>query len=319
MKKDRAIGAIDVGGTKIAVGVVDSGGRILARDEGPTAPEQGYAAALQRIEEMLRRALQECGRSIEGIGIGSTGPIDPETGVFGEVGTLPGWRGSPLAPDLERAFGVPARVENDADAAALGEAAWGAGRGSRTLVYVTVSTGIGVGLLLDGRIYRGAGGAHPEIGHMVIDAHGPPCYCRASGCWESLASGPAMEAWMEASMRANGATATFPNEALTARRICELARQGDMPAGHAVLRGAHYLGLGLANLVTVFCPETIALGGGLMQSADLLLPEALAVVREICTQVPLERTSIVLASLGQDAGLLGAACVWSYRSGEWPA
>lgn len=319
MKRDKAIGAIDVGGTKIAVGVVDSGGGILARGEGPTAPELGYAAALQRIEAMLRRALEECGRGIEGIGIGSTGPIDPETGVFGEVGTLPGWLGSPLATDLERAFGVPVRVENDADAAALGEAAWGAGRGRRTLVYVTVSTGIGVGLLLDGRIYRGAGGAHPEIGHHVIDECGPACYCRAHGCWESLASGPAMEAWMESTRRTNGAAGRIPNEALTARRICELARQGDAPARQAVERGAHYLGLGLANLVTVFSPDMIALGGGLMQSADLLLPGALAVVREICTQVPLERTSIVLASLGQDVGLLGAACVWRYRSGEWKA
>ncbi|MGD0580410.1 MAG: ROK family protein [Bryobacteraceae bacterium] len=319
MNKDRAIGAIDVGGTKIAVGVVDADGRILARGEGPTAPEEGYAAALERIEAMLRRAFEESGRNIEGIGIGSTGPIDPETGVYGEVGTLPGWQGSPLAADLERAFGVPVRVENDADAAALGEAAWGAGRGRKSLLYITVSTGIGVGVLLGGRVYRGAGGAHPEIGHQVVDASGPTCYCRANGCWESLASGPAMEAWMEASMRAKGAAARSPAEPLTARRICELARQGDALARQAVERGAHYLGLGLANLVTVFCPETIALGGGLMRSADLLLPGALGVVREICTQVPAERTSIVLASLGQDVGLLGAACVWRYRLGEWQA
>ena len=308
-----AVGAIDVGGTKIAVGVVDAGGRILARAECPTEPEKGYAAALARIDAMFRRAIHASGQSIEGIGVGSTGPIDPETGVFGEVGTLPGWRGSPLAEDLQRAFGVGVRVENDADAAALGEAAWGAGRGSRSLLYITVSTGIGVGVLLDGRVYRGAGGAHPEIGHHVVDASGPLCYCRANGCWESLASGPAMEQWAHA----NGGAERFPVGALTAKRICELAREGDTLALQAVARSARYLGLGLANLVTMFCPETIVLGGGLMKSADLLLPCALRVVGEICTQVPAEKTAIVLAGLGQDVGLLGAACVWRYRSGEW--
>jgi len=307
--REPVIGAIDIGGSKIAVGVVDAEGRILARAEGPAAPECGYEAALGRMRETLRRLLRECGRTMSGIGIGSTGPIDPETGVYGEVGTLPGWNGSRLAPDLEREFAVPVAVDNDADAAALGEAAWGAGRNSRTFLYVTVSTGIGVGIVLDGRLYRGAGGAHPEIGHQVIDAGGPPCYCRANGCWESLASGPAMEAWM----RANAAAPALRDETLTARRICELARQEEPEAMRAVAREAHYLGLGLANLVTIFCPDTIALGGGMMRNADLFLPAALEVVRQTCTQVPAEKTSIVPAGLGEDTGLLGAARVWIDR------
>jgi glucokinase len=311
--RETVVGAIDIGGSKIAVGVVDAEGRVLARAEGPAAPDSGYPAALDRMRAALQRLVRECGRAMEGIGIGSTGPIDPETGVYGEVGTLPGWKGSPLASDLEREFGVPVAVENDADAAALGEAAWGAGRGSRSLLYVTISTGIGVGIVLDGRLYRGAGGAHPEIGHQVIDAGGPACYCGANGCWESLASGPAMEATMEAWMRAQAAPPPIENGAFTARRICELARQGDPLATRAVLREAHYLGLGLANLVTIFCPDTIALGGGMMRSADLFLPRALDVVRRTCTQVPAENTSIVLAGLGDETGLLGAARVWLHR------
>jgi glucokinase len=299
-------GAIDIGGTKIAVGIVEAQGRILAQAETPTDPGLGYPAAIDRIENALRRLLNECGRAIEGIGIGSTGPIDFETGIYGEVGTLPGWQGSPLAGDLERRFGLPVAVENDADAAALGEAVWGAGRGSRSLLYVTISTGIGVGILLDGKLYRGAGGAHPEIGHHVLDASGPVCYCGASGCWEALASGPALEAWM----RAQG------SEALSARRIFELAREGDPLALEAIHREAHYLGLGLANLVTMFCPQTIVLGGGMMLSADLLLPRALDVVKRTCTQVPAGNTSIVLAGLGRHSGLLGAACVWFHRAGQ---
>jgi glucokinase len=169
-------------------------------------------------------------------------------------------------------------------------------------MYVTISTGIGVGLMLDGKLYHGAGGAHPEIGHQVIDPSGPVCYCRANGCWESLASGPAMEARM--------------GGGLTAARICEMARLGDPQAIRAVEREGYYLGLGLANLVTMYCPDTIALGGGMMRGADLFLPRALAVVRSICTQVPAERTSIVLAGLGEDTGLLGAASVWFYRRRE---
>jgi len=309
VKNQAAVAAIDVGGTKIAAGVVDAQGRILARAEIPTAPESGYPAAFARLKAMLRSVLDESGRSVDGIGVGSTGPIDPETGVYGEVGTLPGWQGSPLAADLEREFGVSVAVENDADAAALGEAAWGAGRGAGSLLYVTISTGIGVGIILDGRLYRGAAGAHPEIGHQVIDASGPACYCQANGCWESLASGPAMEAWM----RANARAGQFQEEALTARHICDLARQGDALALAAVQREAHYLGLGLANLVTIFCPDVIALGGGMMLSADLFLPGALDVVRRVCTQVPAENTSIVLAGLGKDTGLLGAACAWLHR------
>jgi len=304
MSEGRAL-AIDIGGSKIAAGVVDAQGRILAKAEIPTHAELGYAPALARIAELLRSIVRECGAAVEGIGVGSTGPIDPATGVYGEVGTLPGWRGSPLMADLEREFGLPVRVENDADAAALGESAWGAGRGSRSLLYVTISTGIGAGIILDGRLYRGAGGAHPELGHHLLDASGPACYCGSNGCWESLASGPALEAWM-AQQR--------PGR-LSARTICDLARQQDPLAGEAVRRAARYLGLGLANLVTIFCPQTIVLGGGMMQSADLLLPPALEIVTRTCTQVPVANTSITLAGLGGDSGLLGAACVWFYRAG----
>jgi len=302
---ERIAGAIDIGGTKIAVGIVDAAGHILAHAETPTAPELGYQAALGRMSGILRLLLKDCDRAIEGIGVGSTGPIDAD-GVYGEVGTLPGWKGAPLAADLERLFGVRAAVENDADAAALGEARWGAGRGSRSLIYVTVGTGIGVGIVLDGRLYRGAGGAHPEIGHHILDPSGPACYCGSNGCWESLASGTAMESWM----RAQG------GDSLSASRICELALQGVPLARKAVEREAHYLGLGLANLVTIFCPETIVIGGGMMQSADLLLARAWEVVQRTCTQVPAARTSILRARLGSQNGLLGAASIWFRQSRE---
>jgi glucokinase len=297
------IGAVDIGGTKIAAGCVSPDGRIAARLECPTAPEQGFAPAIARTKGMLR----EAGRhgQFTGIGVACTGPVAPFTGIIGDVGTLPGWQGANLVEELEREFGVPVAVENDADAAALAEAAWGATRGQNRFIYITVGTGIGGGIVLAGELYRGAGGAHPELGHQVIDASGPLCYCRAHGCWESLASGPAMAAWMKE-------RCPEPAE-LTAQDICALAERGDELARRAVEREGYYLGLGLANLVTLFTPDVIALGGGLMRSGHLFLERARQVVRQVCTQVPAENTALILASFGQDAGLAGAARAWLHR------
>jgi len=297
------IGAIDIGGTKIAAGLVDHRGRVLARLEQPTAPERGFQDALARMTRMLHEVT---GDRIDGIGIGCTGPVDPFRGTIENASLLPGWQGAELASRLADQFGVSVALENDADAAALAEAAWGAGQGKRRFLYVTVGTGIGAGIVLDGRLYRGVDGAHPELGHQVIDASGPPCYCGARGCWESLASGPAMVAWMQAASAGEW----------TAQRICRLAEDGDDLARRAVEREGHYLGLGLANLVTIFCPDMIALGGGVMKSSHLFLDRAAAIVRRTCTQVPAAKTLLAPALLGADTALAGAARAWVHRYHE---
>jgi len=299
------IGAVDIGGTKIAAGSVSQDGRIAARLECPTAPEQGFAAAIARVKQMLREAARRLHGQFMGIGVACTGPVDPFAGVIGEVGTLPGWQGANLAEELGGEFGVPIAVENDADAAALAEASWGAAKGKRRFIYVTVGTGIGGGIVLSGELYRGVAGAHPELGHQVIDASGPRCYCGACGCWESLASGPAMVAWFN-EQRPDGPE-------LSAAAICARAERGDALARRAIEREGYYLGLGLANLVTLFTPDIIALGGGVMRSSDLFLERARQVVRQTCTQVPAEKTEIALASLGQDTALAGAARAWLDR------
>src|SRR5215470_4990672 len=259
------IGAVDIGGTKIAVGVVDENGRVVSRVEAPTEAARGYAAALTKIAEMLRKVSRAAGVSLGGIGIGSTGMLYPMTGEFGDADFLPGWEGKNPPADLSRAFGVKAAIENDGDAGALAEAYWGAGKGKRRMVYVTVGTGIGGGVILDGKLYRGVAESHPEIGHHVMEASGPECTCGLRGCWEALAAGCSMEKWYEE----NRPTAGQSRERLSARKICERARQGDPFAEHAVEREATYLGLGLANLIGMFVPEMIVLGGGMMQSADL--------------------------------------------------
>lgn len=300
----KTIGAVDIGGTKIAAGGVLEDGSIAWREECLTGPDHGFAAAMEHVKAMLHRVERECG-GLEGIGVACPGPLDPLTGVIGDVGTLPGWQGGSLTEALQPEFGVPVAVENDADAAALAEASRGSGKGSRKFIYVTVSTGIGGGIILDGELYRGAGNSHPELGHQIIDRSGPRCYCGANGCWESLASGVAMSTWAQ-QQQPDAAPAS-------AETICELAGQGDEPALRAVKREGYYLGLGLANLVTLFTPDVIALGGGVMKSSGLFLGDALKVVRELCTQVPAEKTRITLASLGQDVGLLGAAQAWLSR------
>jgi glucokinase len=299
------IGAVDIGGTKIAAGVVTESGTILGRLECPTAPAEGFRAAMRRTAEMLRAVSRQAGAGYAGIGVACPGPLDPLAGIVGDVGTLPGWQGGNIVAELSGEFGVPVVVENDADAAALAEASWGAAKGSSRFIYVTISTGIGAGIILSGELYRGVDGAHPEIGHQVLDSSGPLCYCRARGCWECLASGPAMTAWVRAQ------NPDAPE--LTAAQICELSRGGDELARRAVEREGYYIGLGLANLVTILTPDAIALGGGVMKSADLFLDRIREVIRKICTQVPAEKTLVTLASLGPDAGLAGAARAWIHR------
>jgi glucokinase len=249
----RRVGAVDIGGTKIAVGIVRDDGHILDRSECQTEPRRGFPDAVLRIREMLSRAIDRCG-TIDGIGVGCPGPLDPFKGLIGDVGTLPGWDGRDLTEAIGAHFGVSIAVENDADAATLAEYAWGATQTSGTLIYVTISTGIGGGIVQSGHLYRGVRGAHPELGHQVIDPSGPVCYCTISGCWESLASGSAMGTCFHQTNPERGSP--------TAAQICDLAQQGDPLALVAVKREAHYLGLGLANLVTLFTPEVICLGGG---------------------------------------------------------
>jgi glucokinase len=303
------IGAVDIGGTKIAAGIVAPDGRALTRCQVPTNAEAGYGNALDAIVKMLRSAEKATGQGITGIGIGSTGPVYPLTGEIGNVNFFPNWKGENPVKDLERAFNVRVAIENDADAAALGEAGWGAGRNKSRLIYVTVGTGIGVGLIFDGKVYRGVDYSHPEIGHHLIDPSGPSCLCGFSGCWETLATGPAMEAWL-----ASNAPENYPYRLnLTARKICDLARTGDSWATRAVEREAHYLGLGLANLVTLYVPEVIVLGGSIMKSSDLFLDTIHKIIAASCRFVPYERTEVTLASLGDDANLIGAARVWYHR------
>jgi glucokinase len=303
------IGAVDIGGTKIAVGIIEDDGRVVCRRESPTEAERGYSVGLQKITKMLREVSAQSNEKMRGIGVGSTGMLDPIRGEWLDVDFLPGWEGESPVEDLSREFGLSVAMENDGDAGALAEAYWGAGKGKSRVVYVTVGTGIGGGIVLDGKLYRGVARSHPEIGHHVMEASGPECTCGLRGCWEALAAGCSMEKWYAE----NCPEEDRNGEPVTARGICELARNGNAFAKQAVEREGTYLGLGLANLIGMFVPEIIVLGGGMMQSADLYLGKIREVIRSGCRFVPAEKTEIALSSLGEDTNLIGAATTWRHR------
>jgi glucokinase len=307
MVKERGmIGAIDIGGTKIAVGLVGEQGHILSQSSFPTEAQGGFANGVERMRSSLADQLAQRDQTLRGIGVGCTGPVNPFNGRIENADLLPGWEGADLCGELSRAFNVSTAMENDADAAALGEFAWGAGKDSTRFIYVTISTGIGSGTILDGRLYRGVDGSHPEVGHHILDPNGPLCYCTAHGCWEMLASGTALADFYNAQLPEGS-----PH--LDARRICGLAESGDTLACQALEREAFYLGLGLANLVTLFVPEVISLGGGVIKSWHLFSTCTLEVMRANARLVPVEKVRLEPARLGADTGLIGAAQVWAHR------
>jgi glucokinase len=294
------IGAVDIGGTKIAVGMVDDAGQVVYSSEFATEQvKNDPASGIAKIAEIINHSSYPC----EGVGIGCTGPVFSDSGTLGYVEFLPGWTGIHLVQELESACHKPVVLENDANAAALGEWAWGAGQKADHFMMVTVGTGIGVGVILNGKVYSGAGGSHPEMGHQTILAgEGPVCFCGSRGCWESLASGTAMERW---------AQENHPeHKKLSGRELCGLAESGDPFAQKVVQRTANFLGIGLANLVTIWMPELICLSGGIMKASHLFLPEIQRVIKQNCGLVPADQVKISLAKLGSHTGLIGAAQVY---------
>ncbi len=306
------IGAIDLGGTKILSLVVDMLGEVHGVDERPTEAQRGPDAVLRRMVDSLMAALREAGRgrTLDAVGVAAPGPIDFEQGIVVEAPNLPGWSNVPVAELIADMTGCPTVLENDANAAAWGEFTLGAGRGSRHLVYLTVSTGIGGGLVLDGRLYRGANGGAGEIGHIPLVDDGPPCGCGGRGHFEALASGTAIARRAGEVLARGGAPLlarlTGGNRP-SARLVYEAAVQGDADARAMMEEAGYYLGRGLTAVVNIFNPDHIVLGGGVMRSGDLILRPALAEVQAQALRLAREHVRIVLAALEERSGALGAA------------
>jgi len=308
MSQPVAIG-MDIGGTHVRVGVFNSDGHLLGQHEASIAaiaPENGLNLIERLIQESLDSVISP---SLLGIGIGCTGPLDTVHGLINNPYTLEGWNSVPIAERLSKTFKVPVRLENDADAAALGEYWQGAGREAKRLYAVTVGTGVGTSLIVDGKIYRGLDGSHPEGGHQLIDPDGPACYCGHRGCWESLISGLAISRYARGA-KDNGhllAMAEGDPNRINARLVTEAARAGD-PASLAIMqKAARDFSLGIINIISFFVPDVLVLSGGVMKSADLFLPTLEQTLKTPNPMVPFDRVHILPAKLGYYAGLYGGA------------
>jgi len=311
-ERKKYLGAVDLGGSKILSVVAQGDGRRLGEDRRPTDAEAGPDGVLERIVGSLQEVLAKAGLGqgdLAAVGICSPGPCDIDAGVISSAPNLPGWRDVPICRSLEERLGVPTRLENDANAAALGEHVYGAGRGCRHLIYMTVSTGIGGGLIIDGRLYRGATGVAGELGHMTIEPDGPLCGCGNRGCLEALASGTAIAARGE-ELVAQGGSALLVRLAqeeddLTAETVSRAADQGDIACQGIIQRAGYYLGIGLASYVNIFNPEVIIIGGGLAKAGELLLAPARAEMAARAMPEALKAVQLKMAELGDYGGVMG--------------
>ncbi len=250
----------------------------------------------------------------------AAGPLDLGRGVVTTPPNLPGWRDVPLRDMLRRAFGLPVLLENDANAQGYGEYRFGAGKGARHLLFVTVSTGIGGGIVLDGRIYHGASGAAGEVGHLPLDPAGPPCGAGHPGDLEAMASGLAIAREAETALQQGRcpvlARLAGEGREVTAETVTEAALLGDAGAIGIIQRAGRYLGMGLAGLVNVLNPDTVVLGGGLTNIGDLYLAPAREELARRAFPQALADVRVAIGSLGEQAGALGAVALMAEQSAE---
>jgi glucokinase len=323
--KDLFLG-IDLGGTKIIAGVVDDAGQVVARRYRTTEAQEGPTAVLDRMLEATNDLLagDAVDRSkIIGVGVAAPGPIDTKSGVVTAPPNLPGWQDVPLAELIQDRLSLPTSLENDANAAALAEHRFGAGRGAQHLVYVTASTGIGGGFVLDDRLYHGATGAAAEVGHMTILPQGPLCGCGNRGCLEALASGSAIA--REARERVDRRVPTLiadlaqaDSDSISAKMVAEAADLGDADANEILNQAMIYLGVGMANLVNLFNPRVLVIGGGLTKMGPRLFEPVRRIVDLRAFPAAASAVEIKQAELGENVGLLGAAAVAMCATDEDP-
>lgn len=294
MDQSVAIG-VDLGGTRVRAAIIGSTGELLERIEQATRKADGPHAIVDQIADMANSLVERAGtRMVAGIGICSPGPLDTETGLVLSVPTIQGFTDFPLRNELQSRLPWPVLLENDGIAATLGEWRFGAGRTAENMVYVTISTGIGGGAVVDGNLLRGRRGMAGHVGHMVIAVEGRRCPCGNRGCWEAYASGTAFstiarEYGFQDGIEAFGA-----------------ARKGDEAALELVGQLAHQLGVGIVNLAHLFSPKKIVLGGGVMNAFDLLEPGIKRYMANIA-MVPFRGVEVEKAQLGDNSGVFGMA------------
>jgi len=280
---------IDLGGTKIAGVLTDKNGRILAEKTIPTEADKGPKHVIGNIVMLASELKKKAERGTWSVGVGVPGPIIYEKGIVVNPPNLPGWKKVNLKQILEKKLKTKVKIDNDAKCAALAELKFGAGVGYKDFIYVTLSTGIGGGIIIDGKIYRGANGAAGEVGHIPVDKNGPVCGCGMPGDLEAVGSGRA-----------------FKPDPIT---VANAAKKGESWAQEEIDRVSQNIGLGFAGLVNILNPELIIVGGGLSNMGDLLLKPIRKYVAQFALPLPASTVKIVKAKLGTKAGVIGAAAL----------
>jgi glucokinase len=300
---------IDLGGTQLRVAVADHRGRLRTVVRHPTEAARGRRHVIDRITGAVLEALRKDGtpaHRVAALGIGLPGPVDPAAGLVISPANLPGFRNVPLNRILTRATGIHSFLHHDAHLAALGEYRHGAARGANDLIYMTVSTGIGAGIMLRGELYSGAHGIAGEIGHIVVQRDGPRCTCGNYGCVEAIASGTGItRAVREAAPRTPG-TVLHRIENPTAEDVTRAARSGDELANSILENAGAYLGIALGTLINLFNPELMVLGGSVLKSGAPLLRPMRRSMLASSWKASRRGLRIVRPALGGDAGLIGA-------------
>ncbi len=310
---------VDVGGTKVAAGLVNSVGEISHQARTPmvaTDAAAGLAAVISAIDSVrtATNLIPKLQALISGIGICAPGPLNPHTGVVINPPNLPGWHNFPLACEISKAYRLPVRVDNDGNAAALAEALWGAGRGYRNIFCATIGTGIGTGIVFDGRIYHGRTGSAAEGGHMTIDYRGPRCGCGKLGCIEALASGPAIARRAAEKISAGCHSAILDHaqgrlDRITSEMVGRAYVAGDALAKEILQETAEFLSIWLGNIVDLLEPDVMIIGGG---AATMLKPFFEDIRNRLptwCVNSQCQEIPLVTAHYGADAGIAGGAAL----------
>ncbi len=307
----------DLGGTNIKAGLVDvKTGEVLISKSTPTLAHEGHDAVIQRMGSFIKDLIQECGTpscDIRGVGVSAPGLVDLDSGTVLFLTNLPGhWPNVPLQKNLRNYLNLPVSILNDVRAITLGEFTFGAGKGAENMACLAIGTGIGGGIVVNGKLVLGVSGQAGELGHITIDINGPRCGCGNNGCLETFASAPAIanmgvKAVQQGQATLIGELSGFDLNKITPKLIADAAHQGDEIAKCIWEDAGHYIGTGIANILVTLAPSRIIISGGVAAAGDLLLKPIRRTIEDRVYLVPLEEVDVLLGELGNNAGILGMA------------
>lgn len=313
MGKKYKIG-VDLGGTNVKIAIVDTEGHIAYSNSEPTRAEMGYQYTISNMKQVIYSSFKETNISkdqIAGIGIGCPGQIDSDNGIVRLLPNIPGWVNVPLSQIMQDEFSLPTKLDNDVRVATLGEYNFGAGKGYKNIVCITVGTGIGSGIIVNGKLVRGASMSAGEIGHMILVDHGGEiCGCGNTGCLESLASGPSIVK-MAREYALGGKSSKFTelsaNTSISPQIVAEAAKLGDEVAKTIYNITGYWIGIALSSVVNLINPEIIIIGGGVAQAGDILFDPIRETINKRALKIAANAVKIVPAELGESAGVVGAS------------